>query len=193
MKLLLFTIISSNLAYYAIAQPIDGCLQTYNITDNSNCLSVATHFQITETELYAMNPDLHHTSDQDCDNLNVGEAYCVCITAPCPVMSNTVSSNTSSTLSQSITSSTSLADSSITTPSSANSSVSTSSPSASISSIIAHTALPSISSTERPLVVPTMIASTTPSIPGTSDAPFLKVSPSFAIVSIVLMAIGVLV
>ncbi|KAG1109846.1 hypothetical protein G6F42_015521 [Rhizopus arrhizus] len=57
----------------AFAKPAEGCLKNYTITAVDSCVSVAAQFQITEAEFYAM----------DCDNLDTGKPFCVCMKEPC--------------------------------------------------------------------------------------------------------------
>ncbi|KAK4516011.1 GTPase required for pre-60S ribosomal subunit nuclear export and maturation [Mucor velutinosus] len=67
----------------AFAKPAEGCLKNYTITAVDSCVSVAAQFQITEAEFYAMNPGLHHSAAHDCDNLDTGKPFCVCMKEPC--------------------------------------------------------------------------------------------------------------
>ncbi|KAL9546786.1 hypothetical protein MBANPS3_006494 [Mucor bainieri] len=67
----------------AFAKPAEGCLKNYTITAVDSCVSVAAQFQITEAEFYAMNPGLHHSVAHDCDNLDTGKPFCVCMKEPC--------------------------------------------------------------------------------------------------------------
>ncbi|GAN02309.1 hypothetical protein MAM1_0020d01752 [Mucor ambiguus] len=67
----------------AFAKPAEGCLKNYTITAVDSCVSVAAQFQITEAEFYAMNPGLHHSVTHDCDNLDTGKPFCVCMKEPC--------------------------------------------------------------------------------------------------------------
>ncbi|KAI9358661.1 hypothetical protein BD770DRAFT_442870 [Pilaira anomala] len=71
------------LTHQVIARPAEGCLQTYTVTDADSCVSVAATFKITEPEFYAMNPGLHHSVKHDCDNLDTGKQYCICMKSPC--------------------------------------------------------------------------------------------------------------
>ncbi|GAA5806204.1 hypothetical protein HPULCUR_011735 [Helicostylum pulchrum] len=83
MKLIFFSAITLFLTQQVIARPAEGCLQTYTITDTDSCFSVAEMFKITEPEFYAMNPGLHHSVQHDCDNLDTGRPFCVCMKSPC--------------------------------------------------------------------------------------------------------------
>ncbi|KAI8072236.1 uncharacterized protein B0P05DRAFT_549432 [Gilbertella persicaria] len=66
-----------------LAKPAEGCLQNYTITATDSCVSVAAAFELTEAEFYAMNPGLHHSIQHDCDNLDTGKPFCVCMQEPC--------------------------------------------------------------------------------------------------------------
>ncbi|KAI9485477.1 MAG: hypothetical protein EXX96DRAFT_613344 [Benjaminiella poitrasii] len=78
-----------------IAKPAEGCLQNHTIIDTDSCTSVAAQFNLTEASFYAMNPGLHHSVNHDCDNLDTGKPYCVCMTEPCVAgVSNVVSNQT---------------------------------------------------------------------------------------------------
>ncbi|CAO3608859.1 unnamed protein product [Mucor hiemalis] len=70
---------------------IEGCLQNHTVTAVDGCTSIAAQYKITEAEFYAMNPGLHHSAQHDCDNLDSGKNYCVCLKAPCPVANAAVS------------------------------------------------------------------------------------------------------
>ncbi|CAO3626706.1 unnamed protein product [Mucor fragilis] len=83
MKLIAVSSIALLFVGQAFAKPAEGCLQNYTITAVDSCVSVAAQFQITEAEFYAMNPGLHHSATHDCDNLDTGKPFCVCMTEPC--------------------------------------------------------------------------------------------------------------
>ncbi|KAG2232560.1 hypothetical protein INT48_000940 [Thamnidium elegans] len=83
MKLIFISAIALFLTQQVIARPAEGCLQNYTITDVDSCFSVAEMFKITEPEFYAMNPGLHHSAQHDCDNLDTGRPFCVCMKSPC--------------------------------------------------------------------------------------------------------------
>ncbi|GAA5808861.1 hypothetical protein MFLAVUS_002260 [Mucor flavus] len=83
MKLIFISAITLFLTQQVIARPAEGCLQNYTITDVDSCFSVAEMFKITEPEFYAMNPGLHHSVQHDCDNLDTGRPFCVCMKSPC--------------------------------------------------------------------------------------------------------------
>ncbi|KAI8877223.1 hypothetical protein K501DRAFT_198655 [Backusella circina FSU 941] len=66
-----------------IAKPAPGCLQNYTIVATDTCSSVAARFNLAEIDFYTMNPGLHHNPTHDCDNLDDGRPFCVCMKPPC--------------------------------------------------------------------------------------------------------------
>ncbi|KAI7905783.1 uncharacterized protein BX663DRAFT_541187 [Cokeromyces recurvatus] len=75
------------------AKPAEGCLRNYTVVETDSCTSVAAQFNLTEISFYTMNPGLHHSVKHDCDNLDTGKPYCVCMVEPCAIRTSIVSSN----------------------------------------------------------------------------------------------------
>ncbi|RCI07156.1 hypothetical protein CU098_013577 [Rhizopus stolonifer] len=95
-----------------LAKPAEGCLQNYTITATDSCVSVAAAFELTEAEFYAMNPGLHHSIQHDCDNLDTGKPFCVCMQEPCVPLPNNASSTIPVSASDVLSSSSAIASSS---------------------------------------------------------------------------------
>ncbi|KAG2215887.1 hypothetical protein INT46_004143 [Mucor plumbeus] len=131
MKLITVSSIALLFIGQALAKPAEGCLQNYTVTAIDSCVSVAAQFKITEAEFYTMNPGLHHSATHDCDNLDTGKPFCVCMTEPCSAgtaVADSSNSTTNATLSSSaIVSATSGASASISASASLSASATTSS------------------------------------------------------------------
>ncbi|KAG1048012.1 hypothetical protein G6F43_009569 [Rhizopus delemar] len=83
MKLITLAVFSYSLINQVFGKPAEGCLQTHTIVPADSCVSVAFQYNLTDAEFFAMNPGLHHSIKHDCDNLDTGKPYCVCMTEPC--------------------------------------------------------------------------------------------------------------
>ncbi|KAI8992371.1 hypothetical protein BDB01DRAFT_832684 [Pilobolus umbonatus] len=133
MKYIILTLINFFVSQI-IAKPAPGCLSNYTVVDTDSCVSVAARFKLTEPQFYAMNPGLHHSVQHDCDNLDTGKPYCVCMTLPCAEDNNTPAGTPSSpTPSDSSTSSAASPEISMTSSSTSDNSMS-SNPASSASS-----------------------------------------------------------
>ncbi|ORY95307.1 hypothetical protein BCR43DRAFT_525052 [Syncephalastrum racemosum] len=53
------------------------CKYVHLVSDGDGCDTVAKNAGIPESQLYSLNPGLHHAGDHMCDNLDTGKAYCV--------------------------------------------------------------------------------------------------------------------
>ncbi|KAG0744321.1 hypothetical protein G6F57_005362 [Rhizopus arrhizus] len=93
MKFIALAVFSYVLINQVFGKPAEGCLQTHTIVPTDSCVSVASQYHLTDAEFFAMNPGLHHSIKHDCDNLDTGKPYCVCMTEPCPVAAEPVSSS----------------------------------------------------------------------------------------------------
>ncbi|CEG65993.1 hypothetical protein RMATCC62417_02654 [Rhizopus microsporus] len=109
MKFVTVAAIASLLVHQILAKPAEGCLQTHIITANDTCVSVAAQYKISEADFYAMNPGLHHSVQHNCDNLDTGKPFCVCLTAPCAVAADVVSNNVTAPTNSSTAASASIA------------------------------------------------------------------------------------
>ncbi|ORE03472.1 hypothetical protein BCV72DRAFT_244353 [Rhizopus microsporus var. microsporus] len=158
MKFVTVAAIASLFVHQVLAKPAEGCLQTHIITTNDTCVSVAAQYKISEADFYAMNPGLHHSVQHNCDNLDTGKPFCVCLTAPCAVAADVVSNN-------------------VTTPTNSSTAAS-----ASIAVSGASTSLPSASAASSSVVSSILSSSASASVSSTSisNAPSLSASPASA-------------
>ncbi|OBZ88523.1 hypothetical protein A0J61_03429, partial [Choanephora cucurbitarum] len=97
MKLIAVSSIALVFLSQVLAKPALGCLQTHIVASNESCVSVAALFNLLEADFYTMNPGLHHSAEHNCDNLDTGKPYCVCMEEPCtPEPASSPSANTTS-------------------------------------------------------------------------------------------------
>ncbi|CAM0141536.1 hypothetical protein VKS41_003748 [Umbelopsis sp. WA50703] len=56
---------------------IASCKEYHLVTPQDGCESLISNYHITSAEFFKWNPEVHHSADHDCDNLDTGKRYCV--------------------------------------------------------------------------------------------------------------------